>query len=80
MADFDKVLELCPGKKKLNLHASYAIMDKPVGRNKIEPKHYAKWVEYATQNFMYPRLVVGLYQAQAYCCRESGCQKRIRYA
>ena len=46
-ADFDMVLKLCPGKKKLNLHASYAIMDKPVGRNKIEPKHYAKWVEYA---------------------------------
>lgn len=47
MADFDKVLELCPGKKKLNLHASYAIIDKPVGRNKIEPKHFEKWVKYA---------------------------------
>lgn len=47
MSDFDKVLELCPGKKKLNLHASYAIMDKPVGRNKIEPKHFEPWVKYA---------------------------------
>ena len=47
MADFDMVLKLCPGKKKLNLHASYAIMDKPVGRNKIEPSHFTKWVEYA---------------------------------
>ena len=47
MADFDEVLKLVPGKKKLNLHASYAIMDKPVGRNKIEPKHFEKWVEYA---------------------------------
>ena len=47
MADFDKVLELCPGKKKLNLHASYAIMDETVGRDKIEPKHFAKWVDYA---------------------------------
>ena len=43
MADFDKVLELCPGKKKLNLHASYAVMDKPVERNKIEPKHNQKY-------------------------------------
>lgn len=47
MADFDKVLELCPGKKKLNLHASYAVMDKPVERNKIEPKHFKVWVDYA---------------------------------
>lgn len=29
MADFDEVLRLTPGKKKLNLHASYAI-SKPV--------------------------------------------------
>ena len=47
MADFDKVLELCPGKKKLNLHASYAVMDKPVERNMIEPKHFKVWVDYA---------------------------------
>lgn len=26
MADFDEVLRLTPGKKKLNLHASYAIL------------------------------------------------------
>jgi|GEM_PF-6769667 len=27
MADIDKVLSLCPGTKKINLHASYAIFD-----------------------------------------------------
>lgn len=49
MADFDQVLRLTPGKKKLNLHASYAVFDEGgfVDRNKLEPKHFAKWVEYA---------------------------------
>ena len=49
MADFDQVLRLTPGKKKLNLHASYAIFEEGdfVDRNKLEPKHFAKWVEYA---------------------------------
>ena len=48
MADIDKALSLTPGKKKLNLHASYAIFDgEAVGRDKIEPKHFAKWVEFA---------------------------------
>ena len=27
MADIDEVLKLCPGAKKLNLHACYAIFD-----------------------------------------------------
>ena len=27
MADLDEVLKLCPGRKKLNLHASYAIFE-----------------------------------------------------
>ena len=48
MEDIDKALSLTPGKKKLNLHASYAIFDgEAVGRDKIEPKHFAKWVEFA---------------------------------
>ena len=48
MADFDKVLALTPGKKKLNLHASYAILHgEKVGRDALEPRHYEKWVEYA---------------------------------
>lgn len=51
MADFDKAISLIPGKKKLNLHASYAVFEKgeAVGRDKIEPKHFKKWVEYAKE-------------------------------
>ncbi len=48
MADMEKVMSLCPGKKKLNIHACYAIFeDGAVDRDKIEPKHFAKWVELA---------------------------------
>ena len=49
MADFDKVLALTGGKKKLNLHASYAIFEEGeyADRDALEPKHFAKWVEYA---------------------------------
>ena len=49
MADIDKAFSLMPGKKKLNLHASYAIFEdgEYVNRDKIEPKHFAKWVEFA---------------------------------
>ena len=49
MNDMDKAMSLCPGKKKLNLHACYAIFEKGeyVDRDKLEPKHFAKWVEFA---------------------------------
>ena len=49
MADYDKAFSLIGGKKKLNLHACYAIFDdgEVVGRDAIEPKHFAKWVEFA---------------------------------
>ena len=49
MADIDKALSLIPGKHRLNLHACYAIFEdgKPVERNKLEPKHFKKWVEFA---------------------------------
>ena len=45
MADIEEVLKLCPGTKKLNLHASYAIFaeDEWVDRDKLEPKHFAPW-------------------------------------
>ena len=49
MADIDKALSLIPGKHRLNLHACYAIFEdgKKVDRNKLEPKHFKKWVEFA---------------------------------
>lgn len=54
MQDMDKVMSLCPGKKKLNLHACYAIFEKGefVDRDKIEPKHFKKWVEFAKERGM----------------------------
>ncbi|MBW5397428.1 L-rhamnose isomerase [Brachyspira pilosicoli] len=49
MLDIDKALSLIPGKHKLNLHASYAIFQdgEYVDRDKLEPKHFSKWVEFA---------------------------------
>ena len=54
MADMDKAMSLMPGKKKLNLHASYAIFapGEFVDRDKLEPKHFAKWVEFAKERNM----------------------------
>ena len=52
MADIDKAFSLMPGKKKLNIHANYAIMDEFVDRDKLEPKHFAKWVAFAKERGM----------------------------
>lgn len=54
MRDIDKAFSLIPGKKKLNLHASYAIFDdgKFVDRNKISPENFKKWVDYAKERNM----------------------------
>ncbi len=54
MADMDKAFSLMPGKKKLNLHACYAIFEdgEAVGRDKLESKHFAKWVEFAKERNM----------------------------
>ncbi len=54
MADIDKAFSLIPGKKKLNLHASYAIFEAGdyADRDAIEPKHFEKWVEFAKERNM----------------------------
>ncbi len=54
MSDIEMVIKLTPGKKKLNLHASYAIFEEGefVDRDKLEPKHFAKWVEFAKKHNM----------------------------
>ncbi len=48
-ADFDKAISLIPGRKRINLHASYAVF--PPGdkadRDALEPRHFAAWVDYA---------------------------------
>lgn len=53
MADIDKVISLVPGQVKMNLHSSYAIFDEENGgwvdRNKLEPKHFKKWVNFCKE-------------------------------
>ena len=51
MADLDKVLSLIPGTPKMNLHASYAIFENGewADRDKLEPKHFRKWVEFCKE-------------------------------
>ncbi len=54
MQDLDKAMSLMPGKKKLNLHASYAIFEDGefADRDKLMPKHFKKWVEFAKERNM----------------------------
>ena len=54
MADMEMVMSLCPGAKKLNVHACYAIFEKGefVDRDKLEPKHFQKWVDFAKERGM----------------------------
>ena len=53
MSDFDKAVSLIPGKKKLNLHACYAIFDgERVDRDALKPEHFMPWVEFAKKRNM----------------------------
>ena len=54
MQDIDKAISLCPGRKKLNLHACYVIFEDGefADRDKLEPKHFKKWVEFAKERNM----------------------------
>ena len=53
MADIKKAFSLMPGKKRLNLHASYAVLgaDKgKVDRDAYTYKYFEPWVKFATEN------------------------------
>ena len=54
MADLEKVISLVPGAKKINVHACYAIFEKGefADRDKLEPKHFKKWVDFAKKHGM----------------------------
>ena len=54
MADLDEALKLIPGKKKINVHASYAIFEDGewADRDALEPKHFQKWVDFAKERGM----------------------------
>ena len=46
--DLDKVMSLVPGRQRLNLHAIYGEFEgKKVDRDKIEPKHFQGWIDWA---------------------------------
>ncbi|WP_374286704.1 L-rhamnose isomerase [Lactococcus sp.] len=47
--DATKAFSLIPGKQKFNLHAIYADTDEKIDLDQIEPKHFAKWVEWAKE-------------------------------
>ncbi|MCC8151796.1 MAG: L-rhamnose isomerase [Lachnospiraceae bacterium] len=53
MADIDEVIKVTPGMKKINVHANYAIFeDGYVNRDKLEPKHFQRWVDFAKERGM----------------------------
>ena len=52
MADMELAMKLCPGKKKINVHANYAIMteENKADRDALKPEHFAPWVEFAKKH------------------------------
>ncbi len=48
--DLETAISLLPGKFKVNLHAIYLDTEEKVDLDKIEPKHFASWVEWAKKN------------------------------
>ncbi len=49
-ADIKKAFSLMPGKKRLNLHASYAVLNgEKVDRNAYRAEHFAEWVKFAKE-------------------------------
>lgn len=49
-ADLKKAFALMPGKKRLNVHACYAILNgEKVDRDAYKPKHFAPWVAFAKE-------------------------------
>ena len=52
-ADLKKALSLMPGKKRINIHACYAILGDDKGkidRDAYEYKHFEPWVQFAKEN------------------------------
>lgn len=52
-ADFKKALSLMPGKKRINVHACYAVLGEDKGkidRDAYEYKHFEPWVQFAKEN------------------------------
>lgn len=52
MADIDQACKLIPGKHKINLHASYRVTEENIDRDKLEPRHFKAWVDFAKERQM----------------------------
>ena len=52
MEDISKVFSMVAGKHKLNLHASYSIVNKEekYNRDSLKPEYYSRWIEFAKKN------------------------------
>jgi L-rhamnose isomerase len=48
--DLDVAYSLLPGSHRLNLHAIYLETEAKVERNKIEPRHFSAWKDWAKTN------------------------------
>lgn len=49
-ADLEKVISLIPGRHRISLHATYGDFGgKVVDRDKIEPKHFQSWIDWAKE-------------------------------
>jgi len=48
--DLDVVYKLLPGSHRLNLHAIYLEADEKIERNRIEPRHFSAWKDWAKAN------------------------------
>lgn len=48
--DAEFALSLIPGKKRFNLHAIYLDTEERVSRDKLEPRHFSKWVDWAKKH------------------------------
>ena len=49
-SDLDVVYRLLPGSHRLNLHAIYLEADTKIERDKIEPRHFSAWKDWAKAN------------------------------
>lgn len=51
-SDFLKAMSLVPGKKRISLHASYAVMEEGerVDRDALEPRHFDRWIQFAREH------------------------------
>lgn len=48
--DIREAIKYIPGKKRLNLHAIYAITESPIERDELKPHHFDEWIKFALEN------------------------------